>query len=176
MPSLDFISLFPILVGLLLLFAGRKVLWLFVGGVVFMVVMNTAPRFFPHQESLIFYVALGVGLAAAAASAFLQKIAIRVAGFIAGGYVFFSLLENYAVQNALPWWLPFVAGGILGAILLSFLVEWALIVLSSVAGAFLITQSFDLDTKMQVGLLVVLAAIGIAVQWRMKRGNNTRRE
>ncbi|MBX2991374.1 MAG: hypothetical protein KF749_09405 [Bacteroidetes bacterium] len=168
MPDIDFYYLFPIIIGLLLLFAGRKVLWLFVGGVAFMLVMSIAPRFIHHQESMIFYVALGAGLAAAAAGFFLQKIAVRVAGFVAGGYVFFSMMEEFATHSALPSWLPFVVGGVLGAILLSFLVEWALIILSSLTGAFLITESLNLEPNINTALLAVLTLIGIAAQGTMK--------
>lgn len=168
MPDTDLYSLFPILVGVLLLFAGRKVLWLFVGGVAFMLVMSIAPRFIHHQESVIFYVALGAGVAAAAAGYFLQKVAVRVAGFVAGGYVFFSVMEEFTARSALPSWLPFAVGGVLGALLLSFLVEWALIILSSLTGAFLITESLNLEPSMNMALLAVLTLIGIAAQGTMK--------
>ncbi len=166
----DFFTLFPVLLGVLLLFWGRKVFWLFVGAVAFVAVMTTAPRFIHHQESLIFYIAVGVGVVAAIAGFFLQKVALRIAGFIAGGYLLFSVWEKYASLNSLPWWLPFVVGGILGAILLSFLFDWALIVLSSLTGAFLILQNLNLSSNLFAGSLVVLSLIGIVVQAKSKRG------
>ncbi|MEO8168382.1 MAG: hypothetical protein ABI623_09045, partial [bacterium] len=126
MPPLDLISLFPIILGILLLFFGRKLFWLFIGASIFMAVMALAPHYFPHHDSLIFYIAVGVGVVAAVAGIFLQKLALRVAGFLAGGFLFFSLWGDFSTLNALPWWLPFVVGGVLGAILLSVLFEWAL--------------------------------------------------
>jgi hypothetical protein len=176
MPQLDFISLFPIVLGLLLLFLGRKVFWLFVGAVAFIVVMTIVPQYIKHYESTVFYVALGVGILAAGAGWFFQKIALRLAGFLAGGYVFFSLWEKYASTDVLPWWLPFVLGGILGAVLLSFLFEWALIILSSATGAFLVSQQFHLETNFSIGLMAVLALVGIVVQSKMKRGKTKARD
>ena len=170
MPVLDFISLFPILLGLVLLFWGRKVFWLFVGAVAFLAVMDAVPRFVHHHESLVFYIAVGVGLVAGVAAFFLQKIAVRLAGFIAGAFVFNSVWEQFAPHESLPWWLPFVVGGILGAILLSFLLEWALIVLSSLTGAFLITHALHVGSTLHFSLLVVLSVIGIVAQAAMKKG------
>ena len=172
MPQLDFITLFPILLGVILLFFGRRIFWLFIGAVAFMLIMSLVPRFVHHHESLIFYIAIGLGLIAAVAGFFLQKIALRLAGFLAGGFLFFNVWEKFGSADALPWWLPFVIGGILGAILLSFLFEWALIVLSSVTGALLIIQSFALSLNLHIALLVVLSLIGIAAQAKMKRGKS----
>ena len=83
MPQLDFLSLFPILLGVLLLFFGRKFFLLFVGAIAFVLVMTIVPRYVEHHESLIFYVALGIGVVVAGAGFFLQKIATRLAGFLA---------------------------------------------------------------------------------------------
>jgi hypothetical protein len=176
MPQLDFFTLFPIVLGVLLLFLGRKVFWLFVGGVAFLAVMTIVPQYIKHHESMVFYVALGVGSLAAAAGWFFQKIALRLAGFVAGGYVFFSLWEKYATTDSLPSWLPFVLGGVLGAVLLSFLFEWALIVLSSATGAFLISQQFHLETNINIGLMIVLAVVGIVVQIKMKHQSKSRND
>ncbi len=174
MPGLDLISLFPILLGAVLLFFGRKTFWLFVGAVAFVVVMAIAPRFFPHQQSTIFYVALGIGALACALGYFLQKVALRVAGFVAGGYLFFSLWEQHASNNEIAWWIPFSVGGILGAVLLSFLFEWALIILSSLTGAYLISQSLDVTEPLKLGLLIVLAGFGMLVQAKAKRARSRR--
>jgi hypothetical protein len=176
MPDLDFISLFPVALGALLLIAGRKFFWLFVGAVAFFAAMSVVPKLAEVTASRAFYISLGAGALAAAAGYFLSKAAVRIAGFVAGGFVLFTLWEEFASRQPLPWWLPFLVGGILGAVLLSFLFEWALIILSSLTGAFLITQNFDVDANMQIGLLLILTAIGIAVQGKMKRGKSARQE
>lgn len=174
MPGLDLISLFPVLLGILLLFFGRKTFWLFVGAVAFALVMSVAPRFFPHEQSTIFYVAVAVGALACALGYFIQKVALRVAGFLAGGYLFFSLWEQHAADAEIAWWIPFAVGGVLGALLLSFLFEWALIILSSLTGAYLISQSLNVSESLKLGLLIVLAGFGMLVQVKAKRGKSKR--
>ncbi len=172
MPQLDIVTLTPIILGIALLFFGRKAFWLFVGAVAFVAAMTFIPKYMQLQQPTLFYAALGVGVVAASAGFFVEKIALRVAGFLAGGYVFISLWEKFATADSLPWWLPFIIGGILGAVLLSFLFEWALIVLSSVTGAFLVTQSLHLERNVSIGLMVVLAVVGIVAQTKMKRGKS----
>ncbi len=172
MPQLDIISLFPIILGALLLFLGRKIFWLFAGAVAFIVALTFIPKYVQLQQPNLFYVALAVGVVAATAGVFLQKIVLRGAGFLAGGYVLFGLWEKFVPNESLPWWLPFVIGGVLGALLLSFLFDWAMIILSSLTGAFLITQALTIEKNLQLGMLVALAVIGIVVQVKMKLGKS----
>jgi hypothetical protein len=172
MPQLDFVSLFPIILGVLLLFLGRKIFWLFAGAVAFIAVVTFLPKYATIQQPTLFYIALAVGVIAATAGVFLQKIVLRGAGFVAGGYVLFGLWEKFVPSQSLPWWLPFVIGGVLGALLLSFLFDWAMIILSSLTGAFLVTQGLTIEKNLQLGLLVALAVIGIVVQVKMKLGKS----
>jgi hypothetical protein len=174
MPQLDIITLTPIILGIALLFFGRKAFWLFVGAVAFVAALTFIPKYMQLQQPTLFYAALGVGVVAASAGFFVEKIALRVAGFLAGGYVFISLWEKFVPSESLPWWLPFIIGGILGAVLLSFLFEWALIVLSSATGAFLIVQNLNLSSTVHVWALVVLSVVGIVVQAKMKRGKSSK--
>ncbi|MER3522716.1 MAG: hypothetical protein C4326_01270 [Ignavibacteria bacterium] len=171
MPDFSLTMLVPLIAGIILLFIGRKVFWLFVGGVVFLLVMDLAPRFVHHRESMIFYVALGAGLLAAAAGYFFQKVALRVVGLVAGGFFAFSASEQFMRSIALPWWVPVLVGALLGWMILSFLVEWALIVLSSLTGGFLSAGALHLESHSLLIVTIVLAAIGIIVQARNKRGN-----
>ena len=113
MANLDYVSLFPIVLCVLLLFFGRKVLWLFVGAVAFLAALTFIPKYANIQQPTLFYVCVGLGVIAATAGVFLQKIVLRGAGFIAGGYVFFGLWEKLMSNQSLPWWLPFLIGGIL---------------------------------------------------------------
>jgi hypothetical protein len=172
MPQLDFISLFPIILGVLLLFLGRKIFWLFAGAVAFIAALTFIPKYATIQQPTLFYICLAVGVIAATAGVFLQKIVLRGAGFIAGGYVFFGLWEKLMPNQALPWYLPFLIGGVLGALLLSFLFDWAMIILSSLTGAFLIVQALKLEQNMQLIVLVALAVVGIVAQIKMKLGKS----
>jgi hypothetical protein len=170
MPELTLPTILPIIVGLLLLLLGRKVIWLFAAAVVFVLSLQLLTQYVHTHTTMLFYVALGLGAITAVATIFLQKILIRVAGFLAGGYLFLSLAHQFATPEALPWWLPFVVGGVLGAVLLSFLFDWALIVLSAATGAFLIVQQFELTRNVGLGLVIALALVGIVVQARGRLG------
>jgi hypothetical protein len=172
MPQLDFISLFPIVLGVLLLFLGRKIFWLFAGAVAFIFALTFIPKYATLQQPTLFYIAVAIGVIAATAGVFLQKIVLRGAGFIAGGYVLFGLWENFLPSQSLPWWLPFVIGGVLGALLLSFLFDWAMIILSSLTGAFLIVLALALEKNVQLVLLIALAILGIVVQVKSKVGQH----
>jgi len=162
-----------ILIGIVLLLWGRKVFWLFVAGIGFVVAMDLVTRLFagPQAETMTL-IALVAGLVAGVIGAllaiFLQRVAVGVAGFLAGGYIVLSFLEIVGAgeMTALSWVLAFV-GGIIGLVLALVLLEWALIVLSSLSGAGLIAQSAGLNRSLAVLLFVVALIIGIVVQGRM---------
>jgi hypothetical protein len=61
----------------------------------------------------------------------------------------------------------FVIGGILGAILLLVLFDWALILFSSVVGARFIAMAIVLSQTSRTILFILLVVIGIAVQRSM---------
>lgn len=176
MPELSLARIVPVALGAALLFFGRRIFWLFVGGVVFVVTMATLPRFMHHQESLIFYIALGAGVLAAAAGYFVQKVASRIAGFLAGGFFGFILTEQYFPQLTAYWWLPALIGALIGLLVVSFLVDWALILLSSFIGAYLISESLNLEATPAMATLALLAILGVVVQARSKRGKKTRND
>jgi hypothetical protein len=165
--------LLKILIGIALLLLGRKIFWLFVAGMGFVVAMDLVTRLFvgPQTEALT-PIALVVGLVAGVIGAllaiFLQRVAIGVVGFLAGGYIVLSFLEIIGIGEitALSWVLAFV-GGIIGLVLALVLLEWALIMLSSLSGAGLIAQSAGLNRPLAVLVFVIALIVGIVVQGRM---------
>jgi hypothetical protein len=155
-----------ILIGAALLLFGRSLFWLFVGGVGFLVGFHFATQAFQGQPQwVILLIALGVGVVAAILSIFLQRLVVSIAGFFAGGY-FLSNLALAVLHNNQPavWWIAFVVGGVVGAILTTALLDPALILLSSLAGATAIAQHVPLAPAQQGILFVVLVAVGIIVQ------------
>jgi hypothetical protein len=162
-----------ILIGIALLLLGRKIFWLFVAGMGFVVAMDLVTRLFvgPQAEALT-PIALVAGLVAGVIGALLaillQRVAVGVVGFLAGGYVVLSFLEIIGAGEmaALSWVLAFV-GGIIGLVLALALLEWALVVLSSLSGAGLIAQSAGLNRPLVVLVFVIALIVGIVVQGRM---------
>jgi len=157
---------FNILAGLAVLFFGRRLFWLFVGCVGFIVGFELAGEALQGQpEWLILVIALGVGLLGAIASVFLQRVLAVVAGFFAGGYCLFTFAPTVLHSNdeIIPW-IAFGVGGLLGAVLAATLLDPALIILSSLAGATAVSQNVPLALQARTVLFIVLLVLGIVVQ------------
>jgi hypothetical protein len=71
-------------------------------------------------------------------------------------------------------WLFFVAGGIIGAVLVLAIFEFALIILSSVVGASMISQNFELSGWLLTAAFLLLVLVGILIQWATLRNEGKR--
>jgi len=153
-----------ILLGILLLVAGRRLFWLFVAAVGFLYGLNFAPTIFHGGSELMYLiVALGCGIVGALLGVFAQKLAVAIAGGLLGGYFASELFYGVAWHHHFPA-IAFIIGAIVGAILVLMLFDWALIIWSSIAGSILIVHSFHLAESERDILFVALAAAGIVVQ------------
>jgi hypothetical protein len=160
-----------ILVGVVLLFLGRRLFWVFVGAAGFIAGLNLAETLFAGAQA---WTILAVGLIAAAVGAvlaiFLQKAMVAVAGFLIGGYLILELLQAVNVVVPQTWdLLAYIAGGIIGAILVISLFDWALIILSSIAGAVMVTHGLHTAGSSAAALALALLILGIAVQAGLMR-------
>ncbi|HEV2434813.1 MAG TPA: DUF4203 domain-containing protein [Verrucomicrobiae bacterium] len=155
-----------ILAGLAVLFFGRRLFWLFVGCVGFIVGFELAGEMLQGQPAwVILVIALGVGMLGAIASVFLQRIFVVVAGFFAGGYCLSTLAPTALhAQGEVVMWIAFAVGGLIGAILSMALLDPALIILSSLAGATAVSQNVPLEPEARTVLFIVLLVLGIGVQ------------
>jgi len=81
------LNLVNIILGGALLVAGRTLFWLFVGAAGFVTGMQLATRFTQSSEGPAIIIGLVIGLIFALLAIFLQRIAITIAGFLAGGYI-----------------------------------------------------------------------------------------
>ena len=155
-----------ILIGLALLLFGRKLFWLFVGGVGFIVGFQIAAQALQAQPDwVILLIALGAGLLGIVLSIFLQRVVVGIAGFFAGGYCLSNLAMALLQGNhEVVQWLAFVVGGLLGTLLTLYLLDPALIILSSFAGATAVSQNVSLDPQAKGLLFIILAIAGILVQ------------
>lgn len=157
-----------VVLGALLLLFGRKLFWLFVGAVGFVVALGIAAELMPTQPVWVFLlVAVFAGILGAWLAVAIQWLAIGVGGFFAGGYLAAMFLDLSGLQLGGPEWLPFVMGGVIGAILLSALFNPALIGLSSMVGAFLITDATSLAPGMSTVVFLALLVGGILFQTRV---------
>ena len=155
------------LIGVVILFFGRKLFWLCVAAVGFAAGVEIAPHLVQEPSPLLaLTVALVLGLIGALLGLFLQKIAIAVLGFLAGGKLAGAIAAAFFVQYAEHSTIIFVIGGIIGAVLLLVLFDWALIVVSSLIGAHLIVyqSAIVLPQSGSIIVFIGLAVIGILVQ------------
>src|SRR5437763_17199612 len=146
LPPVHFsVAIVGALIGIVILFFGRKLFWLCVAAVGFAAGGELAPHLI-HEPSVVLQLSVAVvfGFIGALLALFLQKVAIAVAGFLAGGKLALALVAAFFVHGANYPGVTFIIGGIIGAILLLSLFDWTLIVLSAVVGAYLIFLTFVL--------------------------------
>jgi hypothetical protein len=160
-------SVVNILVGVALLFFGRKVFWLFVAGAGFVAGLSLANNFLQGSEAVGILIGIGIGLLAALLAVFVQRFAINLAGFLVGGYIALQVLPMLNFEGS--WWttvLTFIVGGVIGVILVSSFLDWALISLSSLAGASLVTEALNLSNGIATVVFFILIIIGVTFQAR----------
>ena len=159
------ITVINIFLGLIALTLGRKLFWLFVGFIGFAVGFHFAASLWQLQSQLLLIgLAALTGIVGGVLAVFFQKIAVRLAGFVGGGYIALNLINLLGVRLDQLIWLPFLIGGIIGMLLLFFIFDWALIFISSLAGASMITQALSLNPGMEIGLYLALVIFGIVIQ------------
>ena len=168
-----------------LLMLGRRLYWLFVGGVGFFVTeylatqhLETLEEWLPLPLPLPLVLAVVAGLAGALFAIFLQKLAITIAGFTSAAFFAYLVAENIGLSTKNPQ-AAFVAAllvGVLGAIFSRTLFDWALILLSSLTGSWLLLNSFELEPMLYRVVLMIVAVAGISIQANMlhrDRGKRT---
>ncbi len=154
------------LLGVALLAAGRRIFWLFVAGVGFVIGLSLASQLLPDQSDAVrLVIALAVALMGAAAAVFAQKVAIGVVGFLGGGWLALRLLSLLSLHLDDVAWLVFIVAGILGVLLLSRLFEWGLVLLSALVGAVLLVDALGRiwPASADLAFILLLAAFGIGV-------------
>lgn len=153
------------IVGAVVLFFGRKLFWLCVAAVGFAAGIELAPMVAREPSSLLaLSFALVLGFIGALLALFLQKLAIAVFGFVAGGKLGMALSAAFLSSQAMHPAIVFVIGGVVGAMLLLALFDWALIFLSAVVGAYMIQAAVTLPPMGMAILFVVLVVVGVLVQ------------
>ena len=161
-------QIISILIGIVVLTLGRKLFWLAVGVVGFILGLSLVVRYMGGQPDWVILVtALVAGGIGALLAVLVQKVAAGVAGFLLGGYIAVWLLQLFELDLNQWAWLFFIIGGIIGIILILSLLELALIILSSLAGATLIVQAIPFSSLVAGLLFLTLLVVGIVIQARM---------
>ena len=158
-------DIFRLVLGIAMLTMGRRLYWLFLGGIGFVFGYDIAKQILHGQpQTVIFFIALCAGVLGAILAVMFQKFAVLLGGFLAGGYLFVEFMKELGAGGGNSHWLLFILGGVIGALLMKVLFHWALIVLSSYMGSVLVLRSFNFGTRLPGLILILLILLGIAVQ------------
>lgn len=162
--------------GAAMLFFGRRLFWVFVASAGFIVGALLTAHFLKEQTQpwIIQLAAVACGIAGAVLAVVAQRIAASVGGALAGAYLAHAVAM--ATGGADMAWLAFLVGGIVGAVLLLLLFDWALVALSSLTGAVVLAQHLPAPSPWPAVAFVLLLALGLAVQSRQLRKRTAPKE
>lgn len=165
------LSLIELVLGGVLLLAGRKLYWLLAATMGFAAGLYLADLLLPSEpESTGVLIAFALAGGGALLLVVFKKAMIGLVGFLAGGVGLYLLLSALTTLLSETWMAAsaFIVGGAIGAVLLSRLFELGLIILSSLIGAFLIMAGIGglftpSATLFSVGL-ILLIGLGVVIQ------------
>lgn len=153
-----------IVLGCCLLFAGRKLFWLSVCVLGFITGMNYSPMFMPNADPLlVLVIAVFLGILGAVLATAFEWIAILFIGFLGGGYFMTNVVALFTPDPQLIGWLS-VAGGVLGVLVMALTFDVALVIISSLVGAILITKQFGMSDLVWGISFLFLFVIGLLIQ------------
>lgn len=158
-------------IGGILLFLGHELNFIFAGAMAGLIGFRLTPLLppqWPAWSDAAFMIVLGV--IAAILVLLNERAGYFISGFLAGG---FFLVEYYAPNVLTVPILPFIIGGVIGALILGLLTEWALILVSAAIGASYILNLFMLDPTAEIlvgaGLFIVGALTQVIIMQSQKQ-------
>jgi hypothetical protein len=168
--TLTMTPLVQVIGGLLILFFGRKLFWVFVGVIGFFCGMQFGLQVFHGiAEWLLILLAVLVGALGAGLAILLQRLAVIIAGGFAGGMLALRIAESAGLHSGAVQTLAFIGGALLAAVMLGVLFDPILIILSVLVGALKITEALPLDHMGMTLVFGLLLVAGFAVQIRSYR-------
>lgn len=163
---------FSMILGILLLFFGRRLFWLFVGVAGFIAGLTLVPQLITGlSEMAILLIAIIAGVIGAFLAVMLEGLAILIAGFLAGGYLATSLVVSFGFHVSAGPSVIYIIGGIIGLILVAVFFDWAIIILSALLGAEILMPLLHISSSNHWLVFLGLVFVGIAVQagiWRRR--------
>lgn len=151
--------------GAMLMIQGRKLYWLFVGGVGFFVtllLLDPPYSGMSVQTARIF--AVIVAFIGAVMAIFLQRLAVFVGGFLGGGYLLVLLVELFGARLGDLNFFLFLVGGVVGGLIVNSAFDGALIFFSALIGAGMVVQVINLSPLWRFVAIPLLAAVGMGLQ------------
>jgi hypothetical protein len=158
---------YNIVLGLILLVFGLKLFWLFVAIAGFLSGMLFGDLLLPDQAQWIrLLVAVGAGVLGALLAVLAQRVAFALAGFYSGVYLALILAQSLGAGGSGIF--VMILGGVIGAVIATLIMDWAIIVISSLVGAGAIVEALPLEQGVRIIVFMALVAAGILVQERLR--------
>lgn len=151
--------------GVVLLVAGRKLIWLLAAVVGFFVGLSLVQAWLPDLgiEARLGLSVL-VGLAAAGLVVFVEKVGVGLVGLGVGGLITHWLISHLGYQVDGWLWLLVAVGAAVGWVLSRGAFKLGMAALSAVAGATLVLEAMGGGASYQPLILVGLAGVGVLIQ------------
>jgi hypothetical protein len=154
-----------ILAGLVLLFTGRKVVWLAAALVAFLFVYTLMQRYVGAGGISLFAAIIIALVFSWLAIRFVKTVGFLI-GALAGALVVPFLLGLFGVDA--PVWILALIGAVIGIILISIAFDWGMIIMTAWLGANAIVDQapnfIPLTPAVSSVVLIVLLVLGIATQ------------
>ena len=149
--------------GGILLLVGRRLFWLFVMIAGFLFGATLANDLLIEYPRWVIWITGALfGLIGAMLAIFLQRLGFVIAGFYGGSYLAILLAQSFG--SPISDTAVSIAGGFLGALFAAMALDWAIIVLSSLAGAGIIVAALELQPSMNLLAGAGLAVLGVIAQ------------
>ena len=177
------VAIIQLITGAIQLLLGRKIFWLMVGIMGFILGLFLTVYVLDWPVWLKLLVGLGVGLVFSVLAVFLQKPMAALFGFFAFGLAAALLSQAAGVTKEAPlFWIIFVIGGLVGVILVFALFDWALIIGSSLSGAGTVVSALnfllniEMSWMVSLALFLILVLIGITYQSKYMKPTHSHKE
>lgn len=159
-------------IGGILLFLGRELNFLLAAAMAAFLGLRLTPLLppqWPGWSDYAFIILLGV--IAAGVTIRYERAGYFLSGFLVGA----AFLVEYYEPGVLTFpVLPFLVGGVLGSIVLGVFTEWALVIISSLVGAYYVTNLFTLSPTAEILVgsgLFIIGALTQVILWRMQKND-----
>jgi len=166
MSTATLIALFLIIMGAMVLIWGRRVFILTagVGALLGVGFLNLIPG--PQNGVLALLIIFGLSIAGDFARFFVKSLGklLRMGiGFLAGGAITLGMLGVLGIDLGIFQFLLALVIGLAGLVLVNRFFDWAIVILSCLTGALLVTRGLELLTGGLTGAIDTLIWIALAV-------------
>jgi hypothetical protein len=157
-----------VVAGLLLLFAGRRLVWLAVAALGFGLGVHLVALLGPRFDVQPWIVAAVAGLVGAVLALVVQRVAVTVGFGLLGAVLAGWFASGWLASAGEPHYLllAVVVGALVGAVLARSLFAVAVAILTASAGSLLLANLLPLGPAERGLLAAVAAVVGVAVQLR----------